>query len=312
MAHGAPESLDDISPYLRNIMGRGPSEEIIKQIKERYALVGGKSPLLEITQQQATALENLLNQEGTGPRCAGNDFQVYIGMRHWHPLIDETVKRIAASRPDRLLAISLAPQYSKLSVGAYIETLEKALSASKLTIPVHRVKSWCTQPNLIEAFTEKIKDALSGYDGHARTAVSLLFTAHSLPEEVLAAGDPYSDEVAATVAGIVERLARDAISNPWSFAYQSQGFRRGKWLGPSVEESLGRLGEAACSDLLVAPIGFVCDHVEILYDVDILFRGLAASQGITLKRIESLNTSPRFIEALAGLVHSNLQNFSEP
>lgn len=305
MAHGAPESLDDISPYLRNIMGRGPSEEIIKQIKERYALVGGKSPLLEITQQQATALENHLNQEG-------NDFQVYIGMRHWHPLIDETVKRIAASRPDRLIAISLAPQYSKLSVGAYIETLEKALSASKLTIPVHRVKSWCTQPNLIEAFTEKIKDALSRYDEHTRKTVSLLFTAHSLPEEALATFDPYPDEVAATVAGIVSRLARDAISNPWSFAYQSQGFRRGKWLGPSVEETLGKLGEAACSHLLVAPIGFVCDHVEILYDVDILFRGLAASQGMTLKRIESLNASPRFIEALAGLVHSSLQSFSEP
>ncbi len=299
MAHGAPESLDEIPAYLQHIMGRMPSEEVVNDITERYHRAGGKSPLLEITQQQATALEKRLNQ-------SGEHFKVYIGMRHWHPFIHKTVRQIAADRPERLVALSLAPQYSKLSVGAYLQTLEDALTASDINIPVHPVKSWHVQAELISAFSEKIETALAEYNDASRHTLCLLFTAHSLPESVLKEGDPYPDEVRATVSGIMEKLEQSIPLLPWFFAYQSQGLRRGKWLGPGVEETLGNLGEAGCSHLLVAPIGFVSDHIEILYDVDILFKGLAASQGITLKRTASLNTAPHFIEALAQVVRSHL------
>ncbi|VAX32016.1 Coproporphyrin ferrochelatase [hydrothermal vent metagenome] len=299
MAHGAPESLDEVSPYLRNIMGRSPSKEVIDEIKERYRLAGGKSPLLEITQQQATALEKSLNQNG-------KKFKVYIGMRHWHPFIHETVKQITADQPERLLALSLAPHYSKLSVGAYLQTLNEALSAADLDIPVHEVKSWAVEPALIAAFKEHIQNELAQYKDAMRHSLCLLFTAHSLPESVIKEGDPYPDEVRATVSAIVERLDLKTPIIPWFFAYQSQGLRPGKWLGPSVEETLGNLGEAGCSHLVVAPIGFVSDHIEILYDVDIHFKGLAASQGITLKRIPSLNTTPLFIKALSNVIQSHL------
>lgn len=299
MAHGAPESLDEVSPYLRHIIGQSPSDDIIDEIKERYRLAGGKSPLLEITQQQAIALENRLNH-------SQEKFKVYIGMRHWHPFIHETVQQIKKDRPERLLALSLAPHYSKLSVGAYLQTLKDALTSCDLSIPIHQVKSWHIETALISAFKEHIQSELTKYDDATRHSLCLLFTAHSLPESVLQEGDPYPDQVHATVSAIVDRLDLRTPIVPWFFAYQSQGLRRGKWLGPSVEETLGNLGEAGCSHLLVAPIGFVCDHIEILYDVDIHFKGLAASQGITLKRIPSLNTAPLFIKALANVVQTHL------
>lgn len=300
MAHGAPESLDDIPAYIQNIMkGRGPSQEVVDQVRERYRLVGGKSPLLQITRQQAASLEKRLNQ-------SADDFKVYIGMRHWHPFIDEAVQQIADDPPGRLVALSLAPQYSTLSVEAYNHSLKKALSSVHLDIPVQTVKSWHNQAELIAAFTEKIQEALAEYDASARASVQLLFTAHSLPETVVAAGDPYPREVKGTVSAILQRLGVDSGSKRWSFAYQSQGFRGGKWLGPEVEKVLGLLGEAGKSDVLVVPIGFVSDHVEILYDIDILYKGLAASQGLSLRRTASLNDSPRFIEALARVVQAHL------
>ncbi len=299
MAHGAPESLNGIPDYLQHIMkGRPPSEEVIGQVKERYSLVGGKSPLLEITQNQAAALEARLNQ-------ATNAFKVYIGMRHWHPFIDETVQQIAKDQPARLVAISLAPQYSSLSVEAYNQTLKKAMTSANLNIPVQMVKSWFKQAELIGAFCEKIQEALDQYDDATRSHVHLLFTAHSLPETVLEQGDPYPQEVEGTVSAILKQLHFDAALKNWSFAFQSQGFRGGKWLGPDVEKVLGTLGEAGKNDVLVVPIGFVCDHVEILYDVDILYKGLAASQGISLRRTASLNAMPTFIEALAKVVQAN-------
>ncbi|MFQ5588114.1 MAG: ferrochelatase [Nitrospiria bacterium] len=300
MAHGAPESLDDIPAYIQHIMkGREASDAVIDQVRERYRLVGGKSPLLEMTRRQAASLEKRLNQ-------SGDDFKVYIGMRHWHPFIAETVREIVEDPPDRLLALSLAPQYSTLSVEAYFQTLQSALTSAGLDIPVRRVKSWYNQAELIEAFSEKIQEALGQYDASARVAVQLLFTAHSLPESVVERGDPYPREVDSTVSAILQKLDIDPASKNWSFAYQSQGFRGGKWLGPEVEKVLGILGEAGKSEVLVVPIGFVCDHVEILYDIDILYKGLAASHGITLRRTDSLNASPRFIEALAQVVRNNL------
>ncbi|MFQ5780046.1 MAG: ferrochelatase [Nitrospiria bacterium] len=303
MAHGGPGSLDDVEPFLSHIMKeRKPSPEVVDQVRERYRLIGGKSSLLEVTQQQAQALEKMLNQ-------AGSRFDVFVGMRHWTPFIHETVKEILDNRAESLVAVSLAPQYSRMSVGAYIAALKETLTEAGSDLPTTAVESWHDQPLLLDAFAEKVKKALADYPDAVRPKVQLLFTAHSLPERILAEGDPYPREVAATVAGVVERLRHHLSGMRWRFAYQSRGLRPGKWLGPEVEEVIDEMEEMVAKGdrhLLVVPVGFVSDHVEILYDIDILYKEAAASKGIELRRTESLNASPLFIKALAGVVHSNL------
>ena len=298
MAHGGPDSLNDVEPILRHIMKeRVPSPEVIAQIKERYRLIGGKSPLLEIARQQANGLEAELNRRS--PRFK---FKVYLGMRHWTPFIKETVKEIVDDMPQHLIAVSLAPQYSKMSVGAYIQTLKTALSDAGSDLPVTAVESWHDQPLLLDAFAKKVKEALAAYPEEVRAAVPLLFTAHSLPERILSEGDPYPKELEGTVAGIAKRLGLAS----YRFAYQSRGMSPGKWLGPEVDEVLNEMAARNERRLLVVPVGFVCDHVEILYDIDILYKQTAASKGIELRRTESLNASPLFIQSLAAVVHAHL------
>ncbi|MFQ5596452.1 MAG: ferrochelatase [Nitrospiria bacterium] len=305
MAHGAPESLNDIGAYLQHIMkGRPPAQAIVDQVKERYALVGGKSPLLSITQQQADALEVRLNDDHFERNVR---FQVYVGMRHWHPFIADTVKAIVDDPPEALIALSLAPQYSKLSVGAYNETLKKALTESGSTLPVHWVKSWHNQPHLIDAFSDRLKAALEGYAEDERASVQIVFTAHSLPAEVLADGDPYPNEVMGTMTEIVKKCDLGPQGTRWRFGYQSRGFRPGEWLGPEVDDIIEDLGNRGEKNLLIVPIGFVSDHVEILYDIDILYKDMAASKGIRLQRTESLNIHPSFIKALSDLVCSKFR-----
>lgn len=304
MAHGAPESLDDIGAYLQHIMkGRPPSQEIVDQVKERYGLVGGKSPLLEITRQQASVLEKRLNADD-GKK--DTHFRVYIGMRHWHPFIAETVQEIIAEPPDRLIALSLAPQYSKLSVGGYNDTLKKALADVKSVLSVQWVKSWHKQPDLIDAFADRLKSGLERYSENIRPSVQIVFTAHSLLAEVLANKDPYPNEVAGTITEIVKKCDLGPQGLRWQFGYQSRGFRPGEWLGPEIDAVIDDLANRGEENLLVVPIGFVSDHVEILYDIDILYKGMAAAKGIHLQRTESLNTHPAFIEALAKVVHDNI------
>jgi len=300
MAHGAPESLDDIAAYLQQIMkGRPPAQAIVDQVKERYGLVGGESPLLAITRQQADAVEKQLNEA-----ASDSQYRVYIGMRHWHPFIAETVKEFLADPPEQLIALSLAPQYSKLSVGAYNETLEKALAETEGTLPVRWVKSWHNQPDLIDAFADRLKAGLAHYPEGERSQVQIVFTAHSLPAEVLADKDPYPNEVAGTITEIVKKCDLGPQGGRWQFGYQSRGFRPGEWLGPEVDEIIEDLGNRGEKHLLVAPIGFVSDHVEILYDIDILYKDMAAAKGIALRRTESLNTHPSFIKALAEVVRT--------
>jgi len=305
MAHGGPDSLDDIEPFLGHIMGeRGgasPSPEIIATVKSRYQLIGGRSPLLEITTQQAMALENELNKKA-------DRFAVYVGMRHWSPFIKETIQQIIHDKPDYLVAISMAPQYSKMSVGAYIEAAQKALlSEGGADIPFTFVKHWHNQPLLLDAFSKKVKERLLTYSEADRADVFILFTAHSLPESIRADNDPYPTHLQETVDDVVKRLGSLVSQDQWQFAYQSQGMRGGVWLGPPVEDVLATLKAAGrWKQVLVAPIGFIADHVEILYDIDILYKEIAEKKGIALRRIESLNVTPLFIQALAATVHTHL------
>jgi ferrochelatase len=300
MAHGGPDSLDDIEPFLGHIMkGRTPSPEIIATVKDRYRQIGGKSPLLEITKQQAESLAFKLNERS-------DDFRVYVGMRHWSPYIKDVLKReILHEKPSHLIAVSMAPQYSRLSVGAYIEAVRGALSElGSANLPVSYVTHWHTQPLLLDAFSKKVKSRILAYPEILRKEVHLVFTAHSLPETILAEGDPYPTHLQQTMDGIVSRLGAFLPKEKIQFAYQSKGMSGGLWLGPDMEEVLK--GFAENSTVLMAPIGFLADHVEILYDIDIYYKEIAKARGINLNRIESLNTAPLFIHALAAVVHANL------
>ena len=283
LAHGAPERLDDIPAYLQYVRGGRPTPaKIVEEVRQRYAEIGGSSPLLARTREQAGALQALL------------DVPVYFGMRNWHPFIQETMAQVRAAAVERIVAICLAPQYSKASVGFYFRRTQEAKQALGLQAEIAWAKSFHDAPLLIQGFHERLAPLLP--------AGRVLFTAHSLPERVLERADPYDAETHATAAAVASRAGLAA----WDFAYQSQGFTEEIWLGPSVESRLDQYAAEGVRDVVLAPIGFVCDHVEILYDVDILFRNYARDRGIGLRRPESLNDSGTFIAALAEVAKQKL------
>jgi ferrochelatase len=296
MAHGSPDNLDDMAAYLQHVRGGRPTPQaLVDDIRGRYRLAGGRSPLLDLTRAQGKALETRLN--ANGPR-----FRVYVGMRHWHPFIKDTVKQISDDGLRRLVAVSMAPQYSRLSVGAYRAALEGAQEELGVRLEVTTVTSWHDHPLLLQAFAESVQAVYQELSDQARAQLYVIFTAHSLPQRVLVEGDPYPHEVARTAAGVAKRLGLTT----WEVAYQSQGATAEPWLGPTLDEVFDRAAAQHRRALLVVPIGFVCDHVEILYDLDILAQKVAREKGLCLRRTASLNTSPTFIEALASVVESHL------
>ena len=298
MAYGAASSLDEIEPYLNDIRGGRPtSPELVEEIKQRYRLMGGKSPLLEITKRQGAALERMLNQERPL-------YQVYVGMRHWHPYIKDTIATMAHDGLREMVAICLTPYYSKMSVGAYYQKLEEGVSASGTAFKIHRVESWNDHPKLIDAITEKVLAALERFPADVRQKVPLLFTAHSLPERILAEKDPYPQELNETIERVMEKVG----PYTWRQAYQSRGRTPEPWLGPDAAAMIDQLHSEGHRHLLMAPIGFISDHMETLYDVDIMYREQCRSKEIHLERAESLNDSPAFIETLAAVVRENLSH----
>jgi ferrochelatase len=283
LAHGAPENLEKVEEYVLRIRhGRPLAPELMETIRERYKLIGG-SPLLKWTERQASGLQQLLRSR-SDPR------NVYFGMRHSVPFIQETVDQMISEGVTFAKAICMAPQFSKVTIGAYRSALEEAIAGRSLTFEM--VSSYAKHPALIHAFATQLQNALQIYPGSF-----VIFTAHSLPERVIKEGDPYDYEVKETTV----KVAKACQLSDWRFAYQSQGMTSEKWLGPTMESRLTELAEKGVRQVLVAPIGFVCDHVEILYDIDVQFHQDAAAKGITLHRIASLNDSPLFLELLASL-----------
>ena len=296
MAYGGPDSLDDIEPYLLDIRGGRPtSPELVEEIRERYALIGGRSPLLELTRQQAQALEAQLN-------CPGEArYRVYVGMRHWQPRIKETVADMVEDGIEQAVTLVMAPHYSRMSTGAYFARLDEALDDLGADIVFTRIESWHDHPGLIAALEEKTIEALARYERDGTDALpKVIFSAHSLPTRILDWGDPYDAQLHETAGRVAERL--DLPPDRWLFCYQSAGRSPEPWLGPQIEDVIVELAQADEKRLLMAPIGFVCDHVEVLYDIDIESRGLAEAHGARLERSESLNASPTFIAALADMV----------
>jgi ferrochelatase len=295
MAYGTPTSMDEIEPYLTDIRrGRKPTSEGVEELKARYQKIGGRSPLLGITKAQASALENELT-------AGGMKIRVYIGMKHWHPFIREVIPQIVNDGYDRVLGLVLAPHYSQMSIGGYRKALVEAVAESG-RLSVDFVESWYDHPLFHRAVQEKVEDALRQFA--APEQVELLFTAHSLPEHILALKDPYPAQLESSCRSVANLMRR----KEWSFAYQSAGQTEDKWLGPDLVEYLRGLPPSRRhGGVLVAPIGFVADHLEILYDIDVEAQGFARSVGLHLSRTDSLNDSPTLISALADIVHKRVE-----
>ena len=295
MAHGAPESVDDIPEYLRNIRGGTEStSETIQIIRDRYEQIGGKSPLRKITEELCVRLESFLNQQGV-------QFKVYCGMRNWSPYICDEVKRMKEDGIKRVVAICLAPQFSTWSTRLYFNVFKESLKSCGIEdLDVRYIGSWADHPLLIDAFEEKYKAALAKLEPKA--SVYTIFTAHSIPAESIELGDPYGEEFDKTVKKLVERIQ----PNNWFKAYQSQGMIPVPWLGPTVESVLDKIARQGSKTVLMVPVGFVCDHVEILFDIDIEFSEYAKERKLNLYRTESLNLSPTFVETLASVTWENL------
>jgi len=298
MAYGGPNSLDDVGPYLLDVRGgRETSPELVEAVRERYAKIGGRSPLLAITREQAAALEAQLNR-------GGSRHKVFVGMRHWYPYISEAVEEIRRAGFRRVIALCMAPHYSRMSVGAYAEKLRQAVGSDG-DLDVKLVESWHDHPLFIKALAAKVCAGLEKFSESERRDVRVIFTAHSLPAAIMAQGDPYASQFEQTAELVAQAagLARPA----WMAAYQSAGAGSTRWLGPSLLEMLPRLADEGVKNLLVAPVGFVADHVEILYEIDIEAREEAEKLGMRLERTESPNASPDFIAALADIVEREMR-----
>jgi ferrochelatase len=283
MAHGTPSSLDEMAEYLRLVRGgRPPSDELIHEMRENYAAIGGRSPLTDLTLAQAAALRERL----------GPEIPVAVGMRNWTPFIKDALAELAAAGVTRVIGIPLAPQFSTLSVQKYIDAATSALPAG---VRFESVESFHTHPLLLDAFAERVKAAAPKPDE------LVIFTAHSLPQRVIDGGDRYADEVAETARGVADR----AGIRSYARAYQSAGRTPEPWIGPSLDQLIDEQS-ATVRKFLVVPIGFVCDHTEILFDIDVQASRVAREFSTTLRRTESLNTSPTFIAMLEDIVRSRL------
>ncbi len=287
LAHGTADSVDDIPEFMRHVTGGRPvSQTVIEEVQHRYSLIG-HSPMNEITARQGELLARELN------------LPVYVGMRNWKPFIPDVVKKIAADGVTHVIAVCLAPQNSRTSVGLYRKAVD---GPEGPPFALDFVESWHDHPLLIEAFVEKLRAGRQRASIEAGAKLPVIFTAHSVPERTIAEGDPYEAQTRETA----ELVAREAELQPeeWKFAFQSQGMSGGTWLGPTVEETILELKAQGHTGIFVQPIGFLCDHVEVLYDIDIGFQEFAKKHGLRLWRAESLNESPKLIAALAEIVKS--------
>jgi ferrochelatase len=287
LAHGSPDSVDEVPEFLRNVTNRRPiPAQVLEEVKHRYISIG-RSPLTALTLKQG----ELLSRELGTP--------VYVGMRNWKPYIADIVARMEADRVSRAVVICLAPQNSRTSVGLY-----RAALGNGLPFRFEFIDSWHDHPFLIKAFAEKLKRGRENASRELGAEPPVILTAHSVPQRTIAEGDPYEKQSRETAALVASEawLSSDA----WKFAFQSQGMSGGAWVGPTVENTILEFKKASHRGVFVQPIGFLCDHVEVLYDIDIAFMQFAEKEGMRLWRAESLNDSPLLIAALADLARKGL------
>ncbi len=300
MTYGSPATLDDMPAYLRNIRGgREPEPELIQEFRRRYELIGG-SPLVPITRAQAAALQDELNaQHPTGPR-----FHVQAGMRFAPPLIADVVPEVAAGA-NKLVGVIMSPQYSPIIMSGYVRTLEDAVAdLERPDLALKVAEDWHMQPFFLQAVAERVVQALEKLPAEVRERVPVLLSAHSMPKRVVEREPDYINALKETAAAIAQRAG--LTDDRWSFCYQSAGHTPEEWLKPDFADVMPDLKAAGHTHVLIAPVQFLADHLEILYDIEIGAREQAEEHGIVFARTESLNTSPLFIKALAEVVKANI------
>jgi ferrochelatase len=299
MTYGSPTTLEDIPDYLRNVRGgREPDEALIAEFRRRYGLIGG-SPLLSITNEQAAALEAALNG-----LADGNSYTAVAGMRFSPPLIADVV---CAAAPDsgQVVGIIMSPQFSPTIMGGYVRTLKDAVAALRRDgLSLRVAEDWHLQPYFLEALAERVTEALDRLPPAVREDVPVLLTAHSMPRRVVENEPAYIQQLEETAAAVAELVG--LREGRWMFCYQSAGHTPEEWLKPDFADMMPRLRDGGYSHVLIAPVQFLADHLEVLYDIDIGAREQAEEAGIEFARIESLNTSPLFIKALATVVRETL------
>ena len=291
MAYGGPASLEEIPGYLADIRhGRPTPRTVLEEITENYRAIGGSSPLLAVSRRQVDALAADL----------GGDFRCYLGMRHWAPWIEDVVGEMAEDGITEAVSLVLAPHFSALSVARYQQKIADGLDLYRGRVHFEHVASYHAEPGLIEAFASRVEDGVSRWPEDEQDRVHVVFSAHSLPQRLLESGDPYGVQcletarLVATHAGLPDER--------WSWAYQSAGRTPEPWAGPDISEHLHALAAAGVRDVVSVPVGFVSDHVEILFDIDRRAAGIAAELGMRLERPPALNDDPIFVATLAGLV----------
>jgi ferrochelatase len=293
MAYGAPESLEEIPGYLADIRaGRPTPGAILEEVTESYRAIGERSPLLEISRRQVDALAERL----------GSEYRCYLGMRHWSPWIEEVVGDMVDDGITHAVSLVLAPQFSALSVARYQQRVADGLDLYRGRIELEHVPSYHDHPGLADAFAERVAEGLARWPEDRRDRVHVVFTAHSLPVRVLADGDPYESQCLETAGLVADRAGLPA--ERWSWSYQSAGRTPEPWAGPDLVDHLEQLAARGIRDLVVVPVGFVSDHVELLFDVDVRARAVAERHGMRLERPPALNDDPLFVQVLAELVRA--------
>ncbi len=289
LAHGSPENPSQVPEFLSYVTGGRPlPPAVVEEIRHRYSLIGF-SPLPCWTLLQADQLSQLLQMP------------VFVGMRNWKPFIADAVKAIASGRYERVIAICLAPQNSRTSVGLY----RSAVSGDgNLPFKMDFVEEWHDHPLLAKAFAEELRAGWEKACAEAGARLPVIFTAHSVPQRTITEGDPYERQAKETAQLVAKEAGLGG--GDWTFAFQSQGMSGGAWIGPTVEETILSLKAKGRSGVFIHPVGFLCDHVEVLYDIDIFFKQFAEKEGLRLWRAESLNGSKTLTSALADLVRSRV------
>jgi ferrochelatase len=293
LAYGTPARPEDVEPYYTHIRGgRPPSPESLANLQERYRLVGGRTPLLDLSQGVADRLQARLNAEAPG------HYRVYLGMKHWHPFIGEVVPQIVDDGVREVIAVVLAPHYSRYSLEGYRKYINQALEKVAEPFQLHFIESWHAHPLFRHMIAGRISAALEQFPAEARDNVLVLFSAHSLPEKIIAAGDPYPQQLHESADGIAKLLGL----NDHRFCFQSAGMTGEPWLGPDILDYLTELHAEGIQNVLSVPFGFVSEHLEVLWDIDTEAQQKAAELGMTLHRISMPNADAEFVEVIRAVV----------
>jgi ferrochelatase len=293
LAYGSPETPDQVEPYFRHIRGgRAPSAEAVENLRQRYEVIGGRTPLLAITTETARALQVALDARAPG------EHRTYVAMKHWHPFIADVIPRIAADGVRHIVAVVLAPHYSRMSVGGYRQYVEDAIAKLDIPLGLTFVESWHLAPEFIALMASRVREGLAAFPGGARDETCVVFSAHSLPERIRTWDDPYEAQLLASC----EAVANAASLRTWRFAWQSAGHTGEPWLGPDIVDYLDELHAQGVRNVLSVPIGFVCDHLEVLFDIDHEAAEKASSLGVTLRRTRMPNATPEFIGVLEAII----------